>query len=89
MHMSFKLAALTSDKEVNATMQADMHTSMHTLKQLEVHSQDTTTTNCGSVLLSGKSSSVKKINLDQLHPLFRLGERVLVKAGPVPKGTSP
>ncbi len=28
-------------------------------------------------------------NLGKLRPLFRLGEQVLVKAGPVPKGTSP
>ncbi len=27
--MSFELAALTSDKEVNAVMQADMHMRMH------------------------------------------------------------
>ncbi len=26
---------------------------------------------------------------NKLHPLFRPGEQVLVKAGPVPKGTSP
>ncbi len=28
-------------------------------------------------------------NLGKLRPLFHLGEQVLVKAGPVPKGTSP
>ncbi len=53
--MSFKLASLTSDEEGNAHMQANMHINMHMLKQLEEHSQDTTTVNCGSVLLSGKS----------------------------------
>ncbi len=60
-----------------------------TLKQLEVHSQDTTAALRGSVLVSGKSSSAKKVDLDWLRPLFRMGEQVLVKASLVPKGSSP
>ncbi len=31
----------------------------------------------------------KDPNLAHLRPLFQVGERMLVKAGPVPKGSSP
>ncbi len=33
--------------------------------------------------------TTKKIDFDRLRPLFRVGDRVLVKAGQVPKGASP
>ncbi len=32
--------------------------------------------------------SVHSINLAKVRPLFRVGEKVLVRAGPVPKGSS-
>ncbi len=88
MHV-FRAGVLPSDNGANANMQDDMRTYRNMLKQLVVHSQDTTAANCGSALLSGKSSSVKKVNLDRLRPLFCMGERVLVKAGPVLKVSSP
>ncbi len=91
MRMSFKLVAVTSDEAMNADAHADMPTNMHLHADthgLEACSQVTITAKRGSDLVSCGSSSVKQINLSRLHPLFSMGEQILVKAGPVPKGSS-
>ncbi len=90
--MSFELTSVSLDGAMNADAHADSRTYTHLhagMHGLDANSHVTITAKRGSGLVSCGSSSVKQINLSWLRPLFHMSERVLIKASPVLKVSSP